>query len=450
MSHDFASIENARREGTMQSRRPGGCRIGCRREQQSLAERVGFGLTWTGAGFTLAFVAAAIAAAFSGCAPTPGESPLIDLRPPETVRNVAVAVSAAIVDANAELHPELPDDLAPPAPKPQGLSSGAASVDAPPPPEGNGPRATSTESLAPEPPSTGSEIPGSSLPTIPPSPAESPAAATTTDSGAALTPDVGRFCHVLRVGRNGGSCECIGPRTYVSCQHVASVRGRVYVEIGESGPVAATVTPHATLDVAIIQLDQPLAGHEAAPFSTEAPAYMAEATVCGMVSGQHTGFVSDNETLSLPRDQPGIQKGDSGGGVFVDGTLVGILRTRNPGNHQVCYFTPLSNVAALVAPFTPAAFSADQPGDAPGADDNRPVVTVYATAGDWCDPCNTVKEWADDPDLPFRVQFIYDDPAHQSIPYIEWYVGSYRWWFGQQFTPTKANVVSSWKATQPK
>lgn len=78
----------------------------------------------------------------------------------------------------------------------------------------------------------------------------------------------------------------------------------------------------------------------------------------------------------------------------------------------------------------------------------RPVVTVYTTRGNWCAACNLVKGWKDDDDLPFDVSVVYDE-GKPWLPYIEWKDrNGYRKWFGSQYTPSKRNVVSSWRQTQ--
>lgn len=282
------------------------------------------------------------------------------------------------------------------------------------------------------------------LETVPPPPEDLNIGAPVDEPGADADPPSAPVsevvsCHRINVGVNGGTAVCVAPGVFVTVRHVFENAGQMSVSI-DRVPVSARWHLSSGEDVAVVLAN--VEAFEPCEWSADAPEYMAAATVVGMVSGTHTGVVSDYDTVSLSADSEGVTQGDSGGGVFVGGKLIGVLRGYRGGvgeNRRVVKFTPLHQVPDLVAVLSPASSQSAS---------GLPVVTVYTTSGDWCGACNLVKEWADDDDLPFRVEFIYDDPAHTTIPYIEWHVGNMRWWFGQSFTPSKANVVSSWQQTQ--
>lgn len=77
-------------------------------------------------------------------------------------------------------------------------------------------------------------------------------------------------------------------------------------------------------------------------------AHFADAVVVRGLASQvkQWGLVSNDEQVSLASDSPGIEQGDSGGGVFdAHGHLLGLIRGRNQDEPRVCYFTDASHLA---------------------------------------------------------------------------------------------------------
>lgn len=274
------------------------------------------------------------------------------------------------------------------------------------------------------------------------------------------TPALESFVHRINVVNRGGSATCIAPGVFVTCKHLFDGLRGYQVSI-DGTAVEASVTLAPAHDVAIVIQR---AGASTAPtvkFDRESPAYLSECVAFGFGSETlHRGFISNDDTLSLTSDG-GIEQGDSGGAVFCNGTLVGVIRGKNPANPRVCYFTPLESVAALVAPFTPD--SSRNAGE-PAADDkrtvsiispktwgNRPYIGRQRDAsgrvtyvGD-CPYCEDMKE-ADYSNQPYVPEFIQAD-GHESYPHIEWQgANGRRQILSGYYTPWQ--VGWSWKATQ--
>lgn len=216
------------------------------------------------------------------------------------------------------------------------------------------------------------------------------------------------FVHRINVANRGGSGTLIAPGVLVTCKHIFEGLSGYQVSI-DGQAVAASVTLAPAHDVAIVRLGSEAA---AAPFSADAPAYMSECLAFGFGSETlHRGVISNDGTLSLYADQGDIEQGDSGGAVFCDGKLIGVIRGKNPGNGKVCYFTPLSAVASLVAPFSPAGGSYPNP---PGA--GKPSITIVSPATWDCQYCpgHRAQDWSD-----FNVTFEQRDGL-PSYPCTEW------------------------------
>lgn len=217
--------------------------------------------------------------------------------------------------------------------------------------------------------------------------------------------DVPSFVHRINVANRGGSGTFIAPGVFITCKHLfEGLRGYEVSIDGKS--VEASVTLAPSHDVAIVQL-----GSGAAAVPVGDAAYMAECIAFGFGSETvHRGVISNDDTLSLYAGESGIEQGDSGGAVFCEGKLVGVIRGKNPANPLVCYFTPIQDVAALVAPFT-------QPSGAPlpaaeAAD--KPSITI-AVADFVCPPCDTLKGYQWD---AFNVT--WQTGGAESYPQISW------------------------------
>jgi hypothetical protein len=208
------------------------------------------------------------------------------------------------------------------------------------------------------------------------------------DESAQATDGLSQLVHRINVANRAGSCVCIAPGAYVTAKHVFEGLSNYQVSI-DGQAVAASVTLAPSHDVAIVKC---LSEAAAASVETGDAEYLSRVTAYGTFSEvAHEGFISNDDTLAITSDAE-IKQGDSGGGVFCDGKLVGVIRGKNPNNGRVCYFTPISSVAALVASFSPAEGRlSDKP--QPGAD--KPSITI-TVADFYCAPCDELKamDWS--------------------------------------------------------
>lgn len=244
------------------------------------------------------------------------------------------------------------------------------------------------------------------------------------------------FVHRIDVSNHSGSCVCIAPGVFVTAKHIFEGLSGYQVSI-DGQAVAASVTFAPSHDVAIVQLGSETA---AAPVEIGDAAYLANCTAYGMFSKtEHVGLVSNNDTLSLTSDGA-IAQGDSGGGVFSDGKLVGVIRGRNPENHRVCFFTPMAAVASLTAPFSRETAEASAP--SPGAD-TKPALTIISPASWECVHCPgyVAQDWSQ-----FNATKERRDGL-PSYPCAEWTDkrGVIRRLYGA-YTPSQ--VMWSWERTQ--
>lgn len=230
---------------------------------------------------------------------------------------------------------------------------------------------------------------------------------------------VSQYVHRINVADRGGSCVCIGPGVFVTCKHVFEGLRSFQVSI-DGQAVAASVTFAPSHDVAIVRLGSETA---AATVETGDAGYLASCTAFGFGSeSEHTGTITNNDTLSLSDGE--IEQGDSGGGVFCDGKLVGVIRGKNPTNSRVCYFTPLSDVAALVAPFSRGTEPSDP---SPGAE-SKPALTIRV-APFHCPPCEVMRgyDWSG-----FDVTWETGGTVQRGYPEASWKDsrGTLRWLSG--------------------
>lgn len=242
---------------------------------------------------------------------------------------------------------------------------------------------------------------------------------------------VSKYVHRIDVANHAGSCVCIAPGVFITAKHIfEGLRGYQVSIDGQA--VSASVTFAPAHDVAIVRIGN---GSDAAPVEIGDAEFMEDCTAFGMFSEtEHAGILSNDDTLSLTTDAE-IAQGDSGGGVFCDDKLVGVIRGKNPQNGRVCYFTPLSDVLALVAPFSRGE-SANQP---PGAE-SKPAVTIRV-APFYCPPCETMRgyDWSG-----FDVTWETGGDVERGYPEISWTDsrGTKRWLAGA-YTPSQ--VRWSWE-----
>lgn len=290
--------------------------------------------------------------------------------------------------------------------------------------------------------------------------------------------DLATFVHRISCGNSSGSCVSIGGGRYLTCAHVLQ-RGSAISIDGETA-AAQWRTAGGNHDVALVTTNRDDPGVE---FSTEWSEHLADAVVIGFPGLEteqqvSTGQISDFATASIGHGEPPIVKGQSGGGVFVDGNLIGILRGFTsgngvPANPRAARFTPLAQVASLLP--NPEGFGADsegfavsfrndgrwwwhdgtiwrwttqQPRDgmrfegnggafvfrggrmyapdlAPSAPpaaapdrSGRPVVYVDTPLGEWCGHCKVLKA-IDQSDLQFEMVFRpVPDDQHSGFPHV--------------------------------
>lgn len=247
-------------------------------------------------------------------------------------------------------------------------------------------------------------------------------------------PALESFVHRINVVNRGGSATCIAPGVYITCKHLfEGLRGYQVSIDGQA--VAASVTMAPSHDVAVVvRIDEA----SAASVDTGNAPYMAECLAFGFGSNTaHRGVISNDDTLSLHPGESGIEQGDSGGAVFCDGKLVGVIRGKNPDNDLVCYFTPLSSVASLIP--ASGAVVDTQPSSATAP--SKPSLRI-ALADFPCPPCDAVKamDWSD-----FDVEWVTG--GAESYPQISWLDkrGVRRVLTGA-YTPSR--VRWSWERTQ--
>lgn len=189
------------------------------------------------------------------------------------------------------------------------------------------------------------------------------------------------FVHRMTIGNAHGSCVAIGNRRFVTCWHVVVSGGRQAVKI-DGAWARGQWRYDAAHDVAVFtSTDRDLPGCQ---ISAEWSQHLSPAVAIGLpgISDEkraHSGFIADADALAVSNDQPEIEQGESGGGVFVEGKLVGILRghagggTDAPPNPRAGKFTPLAQVAALF--------------DVPQAPQTSAAQAQPQTAGRWVKRC---------------------------------------------------------------
>lgn len=272
------------------------------------------------------------------------------------------------------------------------------------------------DGVAPAPPqdspSVGNENPGKLQPPgsgsatpEPPSTTES-----TVDSGAesaAHAPsappesppvDVSRFVHRILVnGTYGGSCVCIAPGVFATAKHIFN--GVTLQSLAIDGRQVACNVQFGNADVAIVFS----AGTPGSPAGVALGELEAGSQVLlyGMTTQQQQpGRVVESRPgeTQVRVDGVGITQGDSGGGVFTeDGRCVGVIsnfygvESKGTADKTRAYFAPLQSVAALVAPFSPAAAGAHNPSAPPGAVSlsDFPSPCVLRFTADWCAACRS-------------------------------------------------------------
>lgn len=277
--------------------------------------------------------------------------------------NTLTTPDATAPDGGVEADTSAGDPTPPPSPPQDSPSVGVTPADSSPPTDSAAVRSAEspapTERLAPEPPQNTAH-------------------------------NLAAFVHRITM-RNGhrlvsGSGVHVGDGVYLTCRHGFD-RGWS-VEIDDRA-VAAHVSWGGP-DFAVIRTQRP-ADH-AAPISTDALADEQPLHLFGMTTGQHVGTLTPTRWTSGSRSalcDSAVDHGDSGGGVFTpDGRLVGIITAKDAAGAVETWFTPLAQVAALLAPFSPAAGSYPKP---PGADNDIPSPCVLKFGATWCGPCRTEK-----------------------------------------------------------
>lgn len=254
---------------------------------------------------------------------------------------------------------------------------------------------------------------------------------------------------------------CIAPRRFVTVGHVWNDMPANAAVTVDGKPATRLAVDHGlAIDCAVLacDLDCP-----AAPLRIEGPLYLESVDVIGLGKRGdgpphpvNRGQVTADGFVALSTDSPGIVDGDSGGGVFVNGDLIGFVRgfQTNPRNSHVCKFTSLEKVAALVAPFSPAGEAHTQP--PPGADKPH-VLTIISPANWQCPHCGpyVAQDWSG---TPFEIVTEQRDDVQQwlerqgyrgqvAYPVTVWRdsAGKLRVLSGR-YTP--AQVLWSWKQTQ--
>lgn len=221
----------------------------------------------------------------------------------------------------------------------------------------------------------GGSLPGPEKPDLPPPTDSGGSAGRATPAGTApespapaIEPvDLSQFVYRIQVGNSHGSCVSIGGKKFVTCWHVVDAGGRQAVKI-DGQWVRGQWQYDAARDVAVMTCDLERPGVD---LSTDWSGHLAAATVVGLpgiepAKQTSLGFIADFDLVALETDQPVIAQGESGGGVFVEGKLVGVLRGFSSGadvpkNPLAARFTAFALVPSLFAPQAPAAAATPAP-----------------------------------------------------------------------------------------
>ena len=273
--------------------------------------------------------------------------------------------------------------------------------------------------------------------------------------------DVSRFVHRIDVTSglvtNSGSCVCVGDGVLLTAKHNFSGLGSGYTIDIDGDAVAASVRFDAREDFAVVTVPAGVIGFDPAEMNVEGPGYLDDAEMFGCKSGViQGGIISNSTALSMPVDAAVI-RGDSGGGVFVDGKLCGIVTGCNPSNFSVCYFVSLATVKDLVATSSPEA-AAHTP-TAPGAANDRGKAprkdhgVVYlqtARVSDrpedmWCAPCNSLHDRIEKygrENLPFELVVT---TGGVRVPRMTWWSESRGTWIKCDGDWPIEQIIEGWK-----
>lgn len=196
-------------------------------------------------------------------------------------------------------------------------------------------------------------------------------------------PDLAQFVHRINIGNSAGSCVSIGDGRFVTCWHVVESGGHQAVKI-DGKWVRGQWRYDAANDVGVLTCDLDLPGVDV---STAVSDHMASATLVGLPGigdekQSSDGNIADYDLVAVWDDQPVIVQGQSGGGVFVEGKLVGVLRGFSAGrdavppNPRAAKFTALALVPALFDA-QPVAAAPQQPSAEPAKSSGRWVQRCY-------------------------------------------------------------------------
>lgn len=191
--------------------------------------------------------------------------------------------------------------------------------------------------------------------------------------------DLSQFVHRIVVGNAGGTCVSLGNGLYVTAGHVVIHGQSPIVTIDGVRVRGEWGFAKSPLDFAVIQTEHITPG---VPFSTDVHASGSAVAVGIPWTGETRtcpATLTDSEHFSV-LSGPGCESGMSGGGVFADGQLIGVLWGFSSGNPAAGWFTPLSAVAALLGRTPPPPASA-APGD-------KPVVWMDVPSNFHCSNCD--------------------------------------------------------------
>lgn len=217
-----------------------------------------------------------------------------------------------------------------------------------------------------------------------------------------------------------GTAVSIGQGVWLTCAHNVPVGGlTVWIQGQQRGGRITRATQGR--DFAVFRANG--GGDEAAlEISTEWPRFRAEAVVVGIPGADpdqepvvHRGIIGGDRRVILDADDPGYQQGESGGGVFIDGVLVGIAHgivgesPDAPREPRVVHYTPLAQVADLIPGRAPAVQEEAWQGD------GRPVVWMDEPEGNWCGVCRAVfAQYQQRQDLGFQIRKRTDHQKQRS------------------------------------